>query len=509
VRAIIVDNRWVVFDGITPEIEDLFYNHFAAKHARARFIDTNAGWDGVYRRYNMKKQSIARTFLPEVVKLCAERDVPLDIIDKRLPSRFPPHIDRIKRDMLSGIRLEDHQMKAIYYASQNELGILQFPTGAGKTEIMAGIVKIYDCPTVIIADVRVVIEQIFERLEARNVSEGVGIFYGGKTPNGQPVVVGSIQSLNSPPLELLKKKPDEFEIKNRRSKLFQAIVSKCELLIVDEADRSASDQYKPLINKYFNGRYRYGLSATPFDVDKPVANLFVRNNFGEIIAQAPRSEMQAIGRIIPIKYLTIVFGEDGNVKEKSAYDIAERELIVENQAFHARVAKVVASFPDDGTLIIVDTNNVEELGMALELAIPNSKFIYGKTSKSVRKRYIKEFEERKLKCLIGGKILKRGLDLKGGVENLIICGGGKLRSNFDQIVGRAVRNNERGWARVFSFFYLNNHYLYAHSRKQLKAIVDMGYDSKVVFKNTIIDGADFVKSKFRRPRVLASTPTSI
>lgn len=498
-RAIIVDNRWAYFDGITPEVETLLYNHFAVKHDRIRYIDTNAGWDGWYRKYDLRKQRIARTFLVEVIELCAKHGIQVDVIDKRLPSH-KPKAELISREMLKGITLEDHQLRAVIASVQNEFGIFKFPTGAGKTEIMAAIVKAYDCPAVIIADVRVVIEQIFERLEARDVSDGVGLFYGGKTPSGQPVIVGSIQSLNSPPLELMKKKPDEYNIKLKRSRLFQAIVSKCDLLIVDEVDKASSSQYKPLINKYFTGRYRFGMSATPFDDDKPINNLIVKEYFGNVIAEAPRDEMQAIGRIIPIKYIAIAFGEDGSTKDKTAYDIAEREIVVENPAFHQRVAKIVSSFPDDGTLVIVDTNNVEELGMALELTIPNSKFIYGKTSKSVRRKYIKDFEERKIKCLIGGKILKRGLDLKGGVENLVICGGGKLRSNFDQIVGRAVRNNKRGWARVFSFFYLNNHYLYAHSRKQLKAIVDMGYDSKVIFKNGIVDGPAFVKSRFRKPK---------
>ena len=73
-------------------------------------------------------------------------------------------------------------------------------------------------------------------------------------------------------------------------------------------------------------------------------------------------------------------------------------------------------------------------------------------------------------------------------------------SNFDQKIGRAVRLNSRGWARVFNFYFRTNKYLYEHSRKQLKALVDMGYDSKVVFKHATVDGAKFVKSRFRRPK---------
>jgi superfamily II DNA or RNA helicase len=127
-------------------------------------------------------------------------------------------------------------------------------------------------------------------------------------------------------------------------------------------------------------------------------------------------------------------------------------------------------------------------------------FIYGKTPKTTRRKYLKLFEERKLQCLIGGKILKRGLDIKGGVDNLIICGGGRLWSDYEQKIGRALRVNEKGWARVFGFLFLNNYYLYRHGRSQLKAVVDMKYPTSVIFNDVTVDGEQFVRSRFRKPK---------
>ncbi len=194
-------------------------------------------------------------------------------------------------------------------------------------------------------------------------------------------------------------------------------------------------------------------------------------------------------------------GEDGHKDDKTTFDIAEREQMIDNAEFHARVAKIVSAFPSDNTLILVDTLNVEDLGFALEKVIPDSVFIYGKTPKTARRKHLKDFEDRKLKCLIGGKILKRGLDIKGGIDNLIICGGGRLWSDYEQKVGRALRVNERGWARVFGFLFLNNHYLYKHGRDQLKAIVSMQYKSSVVFDDMTVDGEQFVRSRFRKPKL--------
>jgi superfamily II DNA or RNA helicase len=277
-------------------------------------------------------------------------------------------------------------------------------------------------------------------------------------------------------------------------------VKDCDMLLVDEADLAVGKQYSKLFKGHFTGRRKYGFSGTPFDKDKPVQNLMLRENLGGIISHVPRSEVQKVGRIIPVKFYMIGVGEDGDKTDSRAYDIAMKEEIIENQDFHQLVANIQGSFPDDGTLILVDTSPIGPLGVSLEELIPNSKFIYGGTPKPERRKFIKLFEERQLKCLIGSKILKRGLDLEGGVENLIIIGGGQKWSEFDQKVGRAVRINKKGWARVFGFFFLNNKYLYKHSRENLKAIVEMGYEAKVVVGGNEIDGKKLIKSRFRFPK---------
>jgi hypothetical protein len=78
-----------------------------------------------------------------------------------------------------------------------------------------------------------------------------------------------------------------------------------------------------------------------------------------------------------------------------------------------------------------------------------------------------------------------------------VIGGGTKWSNIDQIIGRGVRKNSRGWCRIFGFYFLNNYYLYHHSREQLKAMVSMGYETAVVFSTGAVKGADLIRSRFR------------
>lgn len=562
--AIIRDNHYLYIDQVTPEIEGSIIKWFSARDPKAFYIDSGGGWDGWYRRYNVKQQRLTLPFLSELIECCKHHKIPLDIQDERPAPAFPaPQSEQITETLLENFTLDQYQVDALRAACSNEIGIYDVPTGGGKTELMCGLVKMFRCPAVVIAEKIVVLEEIIERLHMRNVvhNNDIGLFCHGNMPDGNLVIIGSIQSLSSPSVpekndirvttkqalksvsqwarkhdevlyeifpnslvDLLHENPNganfitgkylqllvdycrdnewqrvkkAFNTRLFNSKQIQEMIGKCDLLMVDEADLATTQQYQRLFKKYFKGRRRYGFSGTPFDSKKPIKNLILREHLGGIIYTVSRKAVQAEGRIIPVKAFMIAVGEDGDRHDKRAYDIAMKEEIVESESLHALIASLVKTFNNEGTLILIDTSPLVELGYAIEGRIPGSKFIFGETPKQERRKYIELFEKREITCLIGSTILKRGLNLDGGVENLIIIGGGAKHSELIQMVGRAVRVNERGWARVFGFFFLNNKYLYKHSREHLKALVNLEYPTKVVIGGTEVDGKDFIKSKFR------------
>ena len=569
--AQITDNHFINLGQVTQGSEEALVKWFSVRSPDA-FYRRNDLWDGWYRKYNTVKQRLALPFLGELKKCCKAHNIPLEIVDSRPPSKYlAPQSAQITKTLLTGVTLDDYQVRGLQTCCTEEIGILQGTTGSGKTELMCGLVAMFRCPTVIITEQIVVLEQIVKRLEMRQVvhNNDIGLFCYGNMPDGNLVIVGSIQSLSSPkkpkPTDIrtttkeattkcqkwafnktltgdkdlvlyrifpkvladaLYEVPDGcFKLRGKyldlliqyvkrvkysallkwyksritKAKQIQEMVSKSDMLLVDECDLAVTPQYAQLFRNYFHGRRKYGFSATPFEKNKPVENLVLRENMGIKIFEAPRTEVQAAGRIIPIKFHMIVVGPEDR-HDSRTFDIAMREVMIDNKEFHQLVSQIVSSFPKDGTLILVDTSPIEELGVALEEAIPGSKFIFGGTPKKIRREVIGAFERREMTCLIGSKILKRGLDLKGGVENLIIVGGGAMWTDFDQKVGRAVRKNIRGWARVFSFFFINNKYLYRHSKESLKALLDMGYEAHVHVNGIDLDGAKFVRSNFRLPK---------
>lgn len=544
--ARIADNNFVYLDNLTTFEEAVVRKRFTVE-VNNRFIDSSqhGGWNGIFCRYNSTHQRLARPYLNELKALCDDKKLPLVIKDEREPWACRMlAAEEIGPDFLPGITLEQYQVDAIRTALVEETGIIDIKPGGGKTEVAAGICKAIQCPTVILADQRIVIDQIKQRLELRDVVDEVGLFYAGRTPTGQTIIVGSIQStviptkIPDPPLrrrsivkakkafiklgdkaptdhtvaaELLKAMIDAehkkalkryaallkgLKKRKKRAQLFRDIIKKAEMIIVDECDMAASNPYRSVFRHLFSGRRRYGLSGTPFDDERPVNKLIIQEHFGSIIVNVSKDELERLNRIVPLLITVFAIGDTPN--EGSAYDIAVNDRIVNGADFHNVVTAICATHRDDGTLILVER---DDLGHKLAGMIGGSIFIHGKTPKRRRDEVLRSFERRDVNVVIGGKILRRGMDLRGGCENLVIGTGGKLWSTFYQQISRAVRVNSQGYGRVYDFLFLNNKYLYAHSRARLKAMVNLGYKVKVVFQNgQVVDGHNFVNSRFRRPK---------
>lgn len=522
-RATIADNQWIYFDNITPDEEEILWTGFSVVSKNAKYIDPNQLghiWDGVYRKYNRAKKRIARPFLSMLRGICNNHNLALEINDIREPWNYKPvDIDTIDVNFLNGIKLDDHQIRAIKKTCVTECGIISVPTGGGKGEIICGVCKANPCPTIIIADQRVVIDQLKARLELREITDQVGLFYAGARPNGETIIVGSIQSLQTPPEPICPDKSDydndeydkalqkwyksiaAYKTRKKNAKYLQKYANKAEMVLVDECDKATSKPYQSLFKNYFRGRKRFGFSGTPFDDDKPYEALLMQENLGSIIAKESRATLVAIGRIISCDYKMFAIGPFNGSSNKAAYDIAKNDHIVNNQHLHKLIYNICNKYKGDGTLILVDRDPLgEELVRLMTENGLKTHFIHGKTSTKTRNSVLRSFEKREIDVLVGGKIINRGLDLSGGCENLIIATGGKLQSEFEQKIGRALRINKMGKSRIFDFFFKCNKYLYEHSKARLNVMLKLGYPTDVIFPNGTISGVDIVNRNYNIPK---------
>lgn len=522
-RAVLTDNKHVYISDLGEHEREIIWNEFTFEDPN-QYVSNNAQrtWQGTYRKFDRINDRISRTFLGRLAFVAKKNDLPFHVEDHR-PKWPYAVIDEslVTPDFLPGITLEDYQITGIKKGIKCECGIFKATTGAGKSEIIAGLCKAINCPTLILADMTVVVSQLRDRLQLREVASEIGMFFAGEKPNGEQIVIGSIQSLNPPTPPKAEPKLEDYkndktfrqahqrwqssvlayETRKRNYRMLIEYVKKAEMLIVDECDRSSSTTYKQVIRRLYNGRRRYGFSATPFDDSKPIANLNIEENFGYIIFEMNRKDVEARGRIIPLKYRMIVYEDRAyDLHNKIALDEATNLFMVENESFHDLILGIVRYHHGEKNMVLVDRIPLGEnlLTRANALGL-KAAFIYGQTGKSEREKIIGEFAAGNLDVLIGGKIVNRGLDVKGGVDNLVMAAGGKLRSDFLQKVGRALRVNNRGYSYVYDVLFRCNHYLYEHAKARLQTIVDAEYDSAVNFGYATIDGPSLIKRNFRPP----------
>lgn len=511
----IKDNKFIFFQNTSVYEEELLDKTLSVASKKNNFVvpNTRSLWDGVYRYYHRGFKRAPRPMLGMVLNMLNSRNIPYDIIDSRPEENKEKIIDAssIDEDFLQGIKLMDYQIEAIKKGINSEVGIFDIPTGGGKTEVITALCKAISVPTIILADQIIIVRQIKERLALRDITD-VGMFYAGKRPNGQTLVVGSPASLVLPsqpkePAEseytkeqyakkmaTYEKAMEAWKSRKKNTKILQEYVKRSDMIIIDECDKASSDTYKYIFKYLYNGRRRYGFSGTPIDPDKPVEEYRMKSHLGNIIYKQDRRRLEELNRIIPFTYRMMVM--DGSIRDARAYDIALNDFVFNNLALHNMIAGLCIKHKNSGSekngiMILVDRDVLgENLKTVLSARGINTEFIHGKTSKSKNKEVIESFEKRDLDVLIGGKIASRGLDLKGGCEYLIDLTSGKLTSEFIQRVGRAVRVNKIGKSVVYGMFYRCNKYLYGHSKKRMNIVIDMGYPVEVYHKNGMISGED-------------------
>lgn len=520
----IKNNKYIFFNNISTYEEELLDKHLSVANPSNRYVvsdlSNRAMWDGIYRYYHRGYKRAPRTMLGMVIKLLISKNIPFDIIDSRPEDTATlTNCDDIGIDFLPGINLLDYQVDAIKKAVKSEVGIFDVPTGGGKTEIIAGICKAISVPqTVILADQIIIVRQIKERLNLRDITD-VGVFYAGKKPSGQTIVVGSPASLvlPSPPtkpdisdenyerkLKAYDTKMAAFKTRKKNTQILQEYVKKSDLIIVDECDKAASDTHKYIFKYLYNGRRRYGFSGTPIDPDKPVQAYRMMSHLGSVIFKQERQSLEELNRILPFTYRMIVV--DGNIHDARTYDIAQNDFLVNNNSLHNLVSALCLRHRSsektgkNGILVLVDRDPFgENLKINMQAHGLIAEFIHGKTSKTKNKKTLEAFERREIDVLIGGKIIGRGLDLKGGCEYLIDLTCGKSTSEFIQRMGRAVRLNKLGKAVVYGMFFRCNKHFYNHSKKRMNIVLDLGYPVEIYHKFGMITGEDLKNRNYRFP----------
>lgn len=270
--------------------------------------------------------------------------------------------DDAQVDMLAAIITSDH-------------GIIESPTGSGKSWVIRQICKIWPNSNVIIVIPGKVggelLRQTYQELLRYFHSGEVGMVGMGKRDIRSRITVCMDRSL------------------------MHANLKDCRILLFDEVHHAAAPSVATLLSSVTNAR-RFGFSASPMGRSDQ-SDLGTVALFGEVIFKASYKQIESSGRVVPIRVLwlntdkilprSLSLFSDRDREYPTT--MVERHLIWKNQERNRMIAGAVAAIRKDirddiQILIIVKT---VEHAVHLGYFLPDFTLVYGSMDPKKRARY--------------------------------------------------------------------------------------------------------------------------
>jgi superfamily II DNA or RNA helicase len=338
------------------------------------------------------------------------------------------------------IEPRDYQYDYLFESLKKQRCIVDSETGSGKTLMMALIIDTLRLPTLIIAPDKTMLGQLHTELSKllfKRKPGDIGRVSGDYDEFNPNLTIGLTKSLDKIPIEVLKK--------------FQ-------VLLVDEAHKSAANLYHDLILS-INAPYRYGFTGTP-EGRSDNKDLIVQGLFGPIIKLIDRQQLEKEGFLAKIRIDIYRGWFEGD------YHSLEDLLIVNNSKRNNLILKIVKSHKKETIIILV--RKLEHGKILQDMIGKESIFISGEDSTENRESIRDEIKSGKYRVLIATKIFGTGLDIPQ-LEIGIDAKGGKSDIETKQGVGRVVRpfgDVAKKWIDIYDDYHP---ILEQHSKERIEA----------------------------------------
>ncbi len=341
-------------------------------------------------------------------------------------------------------QLRDYQKNAVekavqFFKRSKEPAAVVLPTGSGKSLVIAELARIARGRVLVLAHVKELVEQNYEKYVSYGLSAGIFSASLGKKERHEKATFGSVQSI--------ARAPDDF---------FEDF----SLLVIDECHRvadSSDTQYQEVIRKLqtLNPDIRIlGLTATPYRLG--LGWIYERAPNGEIKSDRPRFFKQCVYELplsymvknhfltVPVKVTIPVTSYDFSELSETGrmYSLSEIEEILKSQK--QLTPLIISNIVDiteryDRKRVMIFSASVRHAEEILSyLPEGQARLVVGDTDMSSRDQIVTDFKARKFKYLVNVSVLTTGFDAPH-VDVIAILRPTESNSLYQQIVGRGLR----------------------------------------------------------------------
>ena len=356
--------------------------------------------------------TIPRGTMGLILYFCKEADTQYQIIDQR---RTLPEQDFT----FAGI-LKEYQQSATADILDRDFGVLQAPTGSGKTVMALSIIAERRQPCLIIVHSKELMDQWIKRIEEflGIPPAEIGIIGNGKHRIGEQLTVGIINSIY----------PIAGSLKNHFGHI-----------VVDECHRCPSRTFTEAVTA-FDCRFMLGLSATPYRRDGLTKLIGWHLGRKIEVRQADLTEEDIIIDVEVISRET-AFVTDYDASEE--YSQMLSELTEDNSRNRLIVGDIIKEASNGGGVCLVLSDRKEHCHTLQDMLSKqgmNADVLTGSVCNGERKTIVERLNSGGVKVLIAtGQLIGEGFDAKS-LQTLFLTTPVKFDGRLLQYLGRILRS---------------------------------------------------------------------
>jgi len=365
------------------------------------------GWDGS-KYFITEKGCVGTGLIPFIQSDLSDAEIDFTVTDKR----SSPVIESTD---LESIEFRDYQRSLVQLALEKRCALINAPTGAGKTIILAGLLRAFRNLTgVIFFTQKSLLLQTYDFLKKHGFD--VGIVFGDGY-DVKPITLCTVQSIH---------------------RIIDTHLETSDFLIFDEVHEFSKGKLATkVVSSFPNASYRFGMSATiPKD---RFAKLNLVAYLGEVISEVDVQDLVEDGFLTPptVNFLEMPPYKDHSMLNHKYADIYDIHII-NSTARNNKIRDLCYQITEGKVLVLV--KNLKHLEILKKL-IPVAVTLEGKDDVLTRKAVISTFKKQDKAVLIGTKIMQTGIDIPE-ITHLINARGLKSEIATLQALGRALRIHE-------------------------------------------------------------------
>ena len=346
-----------------------------------------------------------------IYNLCRSHDETIEVIDSRLS------LDPVSFDFHGDLR--PLQVPAVESCLSKSFGLLESPTGSGKTAMALYMITQRKQPALIVVHTKELLIQWINRIEQflQIPREEIGIIGAGQFKIGNGITVAMVQTL---------------------CKVTDQVAPFIGYLVLDECHRAPAMQYVKAVET-FDCKYMTGLTATPWRRDGLSKVIFW--HIGSVTGQIDKQDLLDNGNLCPAEVRWIKTRFNTSIDVSQHYSKALSELTGDYDR-NQLVCDTVAAHNGHGVSLILSDRKEHCQTIQNILLRENhikAEVLTGATSLKEREQIIQELQQGKCKYLIAtGQLIGEGFDLPE-ISTIFLTTPIKFSGRVIQYIGRALR----------------------------------------------------------------------